>query len=78
MFGLGFILIGIVILLQAAGVFGNLSPALVWGITFILIGIIIASRSSMRRKRRAEWMAKRREKRGNIIEQKQVSDEEKS
>jgi hypothetical protein len=62
MFGIGFIIIGIILLLQAAGIFGAISPGIVWGIVFIVIGIGIASRHSMRRKRRHEWMAKRHQK----------------
>jgi hypothetical protein len=58
MFGFAFIIIGIVLLLQAAGAFGTVSAGVIWGVVFILIGISIAIRRSVRRKRRMEWMAR--------------------
>jgi hypothetical protein len=63
MFGIIFIVIGIIILLQAYGVFGALSSGIIWGVAFIIIGITLALRRSARRNRRAEWLAEHRRKR---------------
>jgi hypothetical protein len=69
MFGIGFIIIGILVLLQTFGVFGAISPGIIWGIAFIVIGLMMASRRSMRRNRRQEWMAKRHDKQKGQDEQ---------
>ena len=60
MFGIGLIIIGVVILLQVAG----LLPAsgIVWGIVLILIGVMMVIRRSIRRNRRRQWMMEHREK----------------
>ncbi|HEX4104506.1 MAG TPA: hypothetical protein VHZ04_03490 [Candidatus Paceibacterota bacterium] len=58
MFGLIFIIIGVLVLLQYYGVVGAFS-GLVWGIIFIAAGLLIFARRMARRRRRTEWMARR-------------------
>lgn len=69
MFGIAFIIVGIIILLQALGYLGSISAGVVWGIAFIVIGISFALRHAARHKRWEERRAKRREARDISSEQ---------
>jgi hypothetical protein len=66
MFGIAFIIVGVIVLLQTLGVFGTLSGGIIWGTAFVLIGILMMFRQSMRHKRRTEWLGKHHEKRHDI------------
>jgi drug/metabolite transporter (DMT)-like permease len=63
MFGLGFILIGVLILLRAYGFLTSVSDPIFWGVGLIVVGIIVFAGRSMRRQRRREWIAQRRAER---------------
>lgn len=62
MLGIILIIIGGLMLLSAFGVIGPiLGNGTVLGVVLILLGIMMLVRRSMRRGRRAEWIARRRE-----------------
>lgn len=69
MFGIGFIIIGIIVLLQTAGFLTGISGGVVWGVAFILIGIMMIARRSMRRERRRKWMIKNRVHREGVVQE---------
>lgn len=60
MFGIGLILVGILILLRSYGFLRSVSDPAFWGVAFILIGILIMACHAMRRQRRREWIAQNR------------------
>lgn len=62
MFGIGLIIVGIIVLLETFSVISGFPAGIVWGVALIGIGIMSMARRSMGAKRRARWMADRRER----------------
>lgn len=58
MFGIGFIIFGLLVLFHAFGYFGQGSGSTIWGIILIVIGIALGLAQLSRRERRARWIAK--------------------
>ena len=63
MFGLLFIVIGAIIILQYYGVVGVFT-GLTWGLIFIILGVLLFLRAHARRERRRAWIAEHRRMQG--------------
>ena len=62
MFGVGLIIVGIIILLETFGIISGVPAGIVWGVALIALGIMILVRRSVRHQRRMKWIVERREK----------------
>ena len=60
MFGIGLIIIGIIVLLETFGVLTGNVAGIVWGVALIAIGIAMFVRRAHRRERRMRWMEEHR------------------